>query len=94
VLDGLGPHIFFAILVHGQMHCSKRSPPNLLLYQVLVDAVLGGAIILTVAVLGPRVECFLRANVSAKSRTLKGEQGILKSSVRTFTCLVEETARL
>jgi hypothetical protein len=45
------------------MHCSKRAPANLLLDQVLVDAVLGGPVILAVAVLGARVERFLRVQL-------------------------------
>jgi hypothetical protein len=56
------PHIFVAKLVHGQVYCSKRPPANLLPYQVLIDAVLGGAVILAVAVLGPRIERFLRSS--------------------------------
>jgi hypothetical protein len=63
VPGGLDPHIFLAILVHSEMHCSKRAPANLLLDQVLVDAVLGGPVILAVAVLGARVERFLRVQL-------------------------------
>lgn len=57
---GRQSHIFLAILVHGEMHRAKRPPANLLLHQILVDAVLGRAIIFAVAVLGPRIERFLR----------------------------------
>jgi len=53
------PHIFLSVLVHGEVDSSKRSPPYLLLDQVLVDAVLGGPIILAVAVFGTRIERFL-----------------------------------
>jgi hypothetical protein len=67
--DEVDPHIFLPVLVHSQMHCAKRPPSNLLLYQVLVDAVLGGAIILAVAVLGPGIEGFL-AVVSPEYRRL------------------------
>jgi hypothetical protein len=48
---GLDPHIFLAVLVYGQMYCAKRAPSNLLLDQVLIDAVLRRSIILAVAVL-------------------------------------------
>jgi hypothetical protein len=48
---GWCPHIFIAILVLGEVHRAKRPPANLLLHEILVDAVLGGAIILAVAVL-------------------------------------------
>ena len=57
--DGLVPHIFLAILVHGQMHCTERPASYLLLYKILVDAVLCGAVIFAVAVLGPRIERLL-----------------------------------
>ena len=53
------PHIFLAILVDGQVDGAEGAAADLLLDQVLVDAVLGGAVILAVAVLGARVERFL-----------------------------------
>lgn len=53
------PHIFLAILVDSQVDSAKGAAADLLLDQVLVDAVLGGAVILAVAVLGARVERFL-----------------------------------
>lgn len=59
VPDEVVPHIFLSILVHCQMYGAKRPPSDLLLYQVLVDAVFGCAIILAVAVLGACIECFL-----------------------------------
>jgi hypothetical protein len=40
-----------AVLVYGQMYCAKRAPSDLLLDQVLIDAVLRRPIILAVAVL-------------------------------------------
>jgi hypothetical protein len=46
-------------LVYGEMDCSKRAATNLLFYQILVDAMLGAAVIFAVAVLGPRIEGFL-----------------------------------
>jgi hypothetical protein len=55
----MDPHIFLAVLVHGEVDRPKRPPADLLLDKILVDAVLGGAVILAVAVLGPRIECFL-----------------------------------
>ena len=60
----MGPHIFLAILVDGKMHGSKRPAADLLLHQILVDAVLGSAVVLAVAVLGPCIERFLAARVS------------------------------
>ena len=53
------PHIFLAILVDCQVDGAEGAAADLLLDQVLVDAVLGGAVILAVAVLGARVERFL-----------------------------------
>jgi hypothetical protein len=50
-----------AILVDGEVDGAKGAAANLLLDQVLVDAVLGGAVILAVAVLGAGIEGFLRA---------------------------------
>jgi hypothetical protein len=54
------PHIFLTVLVDGEVDSSKGAATNLLLDQVLVDAVLGAAVILAVAVLGARIERFLR----------------------------------
>lgn len=48
-----------AILVDSQVDSAEGAAADLLLDQVLVDAVLGGAVILAVAVLGARVERFL-----------------------------------
>jgi hypothetical protein len=45
------------------MDGAKRPPANLLAHQVLVDAVLGGAVIFAVAVLGARIEGFLGPSV-------------------------------
>jgi hypothetical protein len=55
LLDG----ILLAILVDGEVDGAERAAANLLLDQVLVDAVLGGAVIFAVAVLGARIEGFL-----------------------------------
>ena len=51
--------IFLAVLVDGEVDCAEGASANLLLDQVLVDAVLGGAVIFAVAVLGARIEGFL-----------------------------------
>jgi uncharacterized protein YfaQ (DUF2300 family) len=59
VPEEVDPHIFVAVLVHSQMHSSKGTPPNLLLDEVLVDAVLSGSVIHAVAILGARIERFL-----------------------------------
>ena len=48
-----------AILVDSQVDSAEGAAADLLLDQVLVDAVLGGAVILAVAILGARVERFL-----------------------------------
>jgi len=53
------PHIFLAVLIDSQVDSAEGAAADLLLDQVLVDAVLGGAVILAVAVLGARVERFL-----------------------------------
>lgn len=58
-LESWYPHIFLAILVYGEVDRSKRAAANLLLDQVLVDAMLGAAVIFAVAVLGARIEGFL-----------------------------------
>lgn len=60
LLDG----ILQAILVDGEVDGAERASPNLLLDQVLIDAVLGGAVIFAVAVLGARIEGFLGGQMS------------------------------
>ena len=55
LLDG----ILLAVLVDGEVDGAEGATANLLLDQVLVDAVLGAAVILAVAVLGARIEGFL-----------------------------------
>ena len=60
LLDG----ILLAILVDGEVDGAERAAANLLLDQVLVDAVLGGAVIFAVAVLGARIEGFLGSQTS------------------------------
>lgn len=76
--------ILLAILVDGEVDCAKGAAPNLLLDQVLVDAVLGGAVIFAVAVLGARIERFLQSLTT----TLEAWD-----HVGTLTCLVLEAAR-
>ena len=76
--------IFLAILVDGEVDCAERASSNLLLDQVLVDAVLGGAVIFAVAVLGARIEGFLL------ELTTKLEAGM---NVSTLTRRVLEAAR-
>ena len=83
----MDPHIFLAILIHGEVDSPKRPPADLLLDEILVDAVLCGAVILAVAVLGPRIERFL-----CGVRLWRCHWG--SGAVRTFTRLVEEAARL
>jgi hypothetical protein len=56
---GRSTYIFVAILVNGQVYCAKRAPPNLVFDEVLVDAVLGGAVVFAVAVFGFGVERLL-----------------------------------
>jgi hypothetical protein len=68
--EEMDPHIFVAVLVHSQMYGAKGAPSNLLLDQVLVDTMLGGSVILAVAVLGPRVERFLQG-LSAEKRVIE-----------------------
>lgn len=60
LLDG----VLLAILVDSEVDGAERAAANLLLDQVLVDAVLGGAVILAVAVLGARIERFLGGQTS------------------------------
>lgn len=40
------PHIFLAVLVDGEVDGAERTSPNLLLDEVLIDAVLRGAVVL------------------------------------------------
>jgi len=61
LLDG----ILLAILVDGEVDSAERAAANLLLDQVLVDAVLGAAVILAVAVLGAGIERFLAQSAAA-----------------------------
>jgi hypothetical protein len=66
---------------------AKRAPPNLLLHQILVDAVLGGAVILAVTVLRARIQRFLGA---VSCRPVYAGSG----AKATFTWRVDEAARL
>ena len=61
-LSLVAAHIFIVILVDSQMYRAKRSPSNLLLYQILVDSVLCGAVVFAVAVLGAGIEGGLQAS--------------------------------
>lgn len=63
-----GSHIFGAILVHGKMDGTKRSPTNLLLYDVLIDAMDSGAIVITATVMRAGIEGFLKRQISSSSR--------------------------
>ena len=84
LLDG----VLLAILVDGEVDGAKGATANLLLDQVLVDAVLGGAVIFAVAVLGARIEGFLAPlapKVQARAAVL------LRTG--TLTRLVLEAAR-
>jgi hypothetical protein len=66
--------IFIAILVYGQMDGAKRAPAYFLFDYVLVDAVLGSAVILAGCVFGPSIEGFLQsagsANLSLATRSI------------------------
>jgi hypothetical protein len=61
LLDG----ILLAILVDCEVDGAKGAAPNLLLDQVLVNAVLCGAVIFAIAVLGARIEGFLGGSAGA-----------------------------
>lgn len=99
LLDG----VLLAILVDGEVDGAKGAAADLLLDQVLVDAVLGGAVILAVAVLGARIEGFLAGSMSTQCphnvhttstqapRALRGVSA--GSYARTLTCRVLEAAR-
>jgi len=52
---------FMAKLISGQMNGPKRTTANLLLYEVLVYTMFGGAVITAVAIFGSRIERFLMA---------------------------------
>lgn len=51
------PHIFLAVLINSQMHGPKRAPSNLLLDDILIDAVHGSSVIFAIRILGVRVQC-------------------------------------
>lgn len=95
-LEGWYPHIFVAILVCSEMDSAEGPPTDLLLDQILIDTVLGAAVILAVTVLGPRIERFL-GSVSAFVSSWCQSVVVCVVCVcrdRTFTRLVEEAARL
>jgi hypothetical protein len=73
VPEEVGPHIFCAVLVDCQMDSAKGPAANLLLDEVLVDAMLGGPVILAVAILGASIEGFLR-QCSAGNGNIRGAQ--------------------
>lgn len=52
-------HIFFTILIDCYMDSAEGTATNLLLYDILINAVFGTSIILTGDVLGSGIECFL-----------------------------------
>jgi hypothetical protein len=55
-----GAYKLLAILVYGQVDGTERATPYLFSYNILVDKMLGLAIILTIRVFGTCIECFLR----------------------------------
>lgn len=73
-------YVFVSILVDGQVYCTKRSAPDLVFDEVLVDAVLCGAVIFAVAVFRLCIECLLqyRSHQYARIAEWKSEP--------TFTC--------
>lgn len=82
------PHIFLAVLVDGEVDGTKGAAAYLLPDEVLIDAVLGGAVIFRVAVLGAGIEGFL-CRVNRQRRVQR-----VSSIGRTFTLRVDEAARL
>jgi hypothetical protein len=65
--------ILLAVLVDGEVDSAEGATANLLLDQVLVDAVLGAAVIFAVAVLGAGIEGFLgrsAASLAASARAV------------------------
>lgn len=52
-------YIFLAILITGKMHGTERTTTYLLLDDILVDGVLGSAVVLTISVFGSSIEGFL-----------------------------------
>ena len=56
---------FLAILIKGKVDCAEGASPNLLLDDVLVDAMLSSTVIFACDVLGVSVERFLRDAVRA-----------------------------
>ena len=92
VPEEVDPHIFFAVLIDCQMYSSKGTPPNLLLNKVLVNAVLGGSVILAVAVLGAGIEGFLEL-WSAENSAAMGDQNVANlymAGVRECALVVSE----
>ena len=85
--------ILLAILVDGEVDCAKGAPSNLLLDQVLVDAVLGGAVIFAVAVLGARIEGFLAPLASRRGAGAMPQcQYLYSSGARGCSAVVSERA--
>lgn len=48
-------YIFHPILIHCTMNSAKRTSPDLLVNNVLIDAMLGGTVVFAVAILRSRV---------------------------------------
>ena len=63
--DGLLTYEFFAILINGKVDCAKGASPNLLLDDVLVDAMLSGTVIFAGDVLGVSIQRFLGYTIRA-----------------------------
>ena len=88
------PHIFLPVLVYRAIYCAKGSAPNLLLDKVLVDAMLGDAVIFAVAVLGSRIEGFLPVVVRLPHMSLTSKLTDLdrRSSRRRYSSVVTQRA--
>lgn len=72
--------IFLAILVDSQVDSAEGAAADLLLDQILVDAVLGGAVILAVAVLGARVERFFDLSCGGRCPAVVSEGALVSWS--------------
>ena len=62
------PYEFVSKLIDRQVDEAKRASANLLFDEVLVDPVLRSSIILTVTVLGSRIQSLLRGRSCQKQR--------------------------
>ena len=88
LLDG----VFLAILVDGEVDGAKGAAANLLLDQVLVDAVLGGAVIFAVAVLGAGIAGFLAWLTTKLDGKLGPRRYLDASGARGGAAVVSERA--